>query len=214
MRSRSTAAVLALLLAAVAACGGPAPPPAVPVIVPSDPASLARWEASQANVFRSKLSVVDLACFRGKMTEKGHGGAEPVAVEMDGALDSGVATEQAEALRRFKAAEPAVYARVRAAVYDEYRKSYPTFRRALSPGESLYGSDGGDSRGVLPGVVKGHELDGLISFSTVRVGRPKQGVSRIGIELNCPWDEENGMGVLVEDGAVVGVGDAGTAMLP
>ena len=179
-----------------------------PEIVPSDPASLTRWEASDFNVWRSKLEVVSLACFRAKMTEKGHAEAKPVAVEIWGALDSGVAVEQVEALRRFRAAEPELHAKVRAAIYAEYRKTYGTYKQALSLGAMMFGGDAADIPAVLPEIVKGNELDGLISFATVYVSRPKDGVSRIGVELHCPWDEEHGMGVVIANGEVERVGDA------
>jgi hypothetical protein len=185
-----------------------------PKIVPSDPASLARWEASQYNVWRSKLEVVSLACFRDKMTEKGRAETNSVAVEMCGALDSGVAGEQVEALKRLTAAEPELYAKVRAAICDQYRKSYDTYKQAWSLGASLYGGGAADMEAVLPKLVKGNELDGLVSFETIYITRPKDGVSRIGIDLHCPWDEENGMGVVIANGKVERVGEAGIGHIP
>jgi hypothetical protein len=219
MRRSLTAVSLAVSLTWIPACGGPPPSPEkvatmYPEIVPSDPASLRRWEASQYNVGRSKLEVASLACFRDKMTEKGHGEARPVAVEMCRALDSGVAGEQVEALRQLTAAEPELYAKVRAAIYDEYRKSYNTYKQAWSMGASLFGGGAADMEAVLPKLVKGNELDGLVSFGTIYVTRPKDGVSRVGIDLHCPWDEENGLGVVIANGKVERVGQAGVVHLP
>ena len=184
-----------------------------PEIIPSDPASIARWEGSEYNALRSKLEVVSLRCFRDKMTENGHPEAKPVAVEMCGALAAGVAGEQGEALRRLAATEPELYAEVRSAIYDEYRKSYNTYKQVWSMGARMFGGDENDVRKVLPKIVKGDELDGLISFKTIYLSRPENGVSRIGIVLNCPWDEEHGMGVVVSNGKVEQVGDAGAALL-
>jgi hypothetical protein len=183
-----------------------------PQIIPSDSASIARWEASQYNAFRSKLDIVSLRYFRDQMTEKGHADAKPVPVELCGALASGVAAEQGEALRRFVALEPELYAKVRAAIYDEYRRSYGTYKQAWSMGAGLFGG-ATDLRKVLPEIVKGNELDGLLSFKTVYISRPDKGVSRIGIVLECPWDEENGMGLVIAGGDVERVGDAGVALL-
>jgi hypothetical protein len=66
---------------------------------------------------------------------------------------------------------------------------------------------------VLPEIVKGNELDGLISFKIVYISRPEKGVSWIGIVLDCPWDEENGMGLVIAGGDVERVGNAGVALL-
>jgi hypothetical protein len=183
-----------------------------PQINPSDPASIAQWEASQYNAFRSMLDVVALRYFRDQMTEKGHAEAKPVAVELCGALDSGVAAEQREALRRLAASEPELYAKARAAIYDQYRTSYSTYKQAWSMGARLFGG-ATDMRKVLPEIVKGNELDGLISFKTIYISRPEKGISRIGIVLDCPWDEENGMGLVIAGGDVERVGDAGVAIL-
>ena len=43
-----------------------------PEIDPRDPGSIARWATSAYNVWRSKIGVVGIACFRDKLTEKGH----------------------------------------------------------------------------------------------------------------------------------------------
>ena len=64
---------------------------------------------------------------------------------------------------------------------------------------------------MLPQIVKGNELDGLVSFQTIHLFRGKDGVVRVGIVLDVPWDEENGMGVAIAGGEVEGVGDAGVA---
>jgi hypothetical protein len=183
-----------------------------PQIIPSDSASIARWEASQYNAFRSKLDIVSLRYFRDQMTEKGHAEAKPVPIELCGALALGVAAEQGEALRRFVESEPELYAKARAAIYDQYRRSYSTYKQAWSMGARLFGG-ATDLRKVLPEAVKGNELDGLISFKTVYISRPEKGVSRIGIVLGCPWDEENGMGLVIAGGDVERVGDAGVALL-
>jgi hypothetical protein len=216
MRRTCSAVAIAVSLASIPACDS-APESfekaatIYPQIIPSDSASIARWEASQYNAFRSKLEVVALKYFRDQLTEKGHAEATPVAVEMCGGLDSGVAGEQGEALRRFVASEPELYAKARAAIYDEYRRSYNTYKRAWSLGAGLFGGST-DLRKVLPEIVKGNELDGLISFKTVYVSRPEKGASRIGIVLDCPWDEENGMGLVIAGDVVERVGDAGTAL--
>jgi hypothetical protein len=185
-----------------------------PRIDPADPASIARWEASEFNALRSKIEVVNLRCFREKMTERGHSESKPVPIEICGALKSGAVGEQTTALRLFKESELDLYAKARAAVYDEYRESYGTYKRAWSMGVALYGGSNTNMQSVLPEIVKGNELDGLISFSTIYVLSPKDGASRVGIVLNCPWDEEHGMGIVIANGEVEDVGDAGVVYGP
>ncbi len=220
MRRLFIALVFALALAAIPACGdAPADPvngvaTMYPVIDPGDPASIKKWEASQHNAFRSKIEVVNLACFRDPMTEKGHPDAKPVAVQVRGALDSGVSAELQTALQQFKDTEPALYAKARAAIYAEYRKSYNTYKQALSMGAMLYGGRNADVEKMLPKIVKGNELDGLISFQTIDLYRGKDGAARVGIVLGVPWDEEHGMGVVMARGEVERVGDAGVVYLP
>jgi hypothetical protein len=184
-----------------------------PKIIPSNPASLKRWEASEDNTFRSKLVVVRLACFRAKMTEKGHPVAKPVAVEMIGALDSGIADEQAEALKGLAESEPQLYTEARAAIYRGYRKFSPDVRRAVVEySESLgYAADTDDIESWLPRIRKGNELDGLVAFGRIYVGRPVKGVSRIGMDMTCSWDPEHGMGIVLAKGKVKRVGLAGVA---
>jgi hypothetical protein len=212
------AAAIAVSLTLIPACGGPFPIPAretamYPKIDPGDPASITRWEASEYNVWRSKIEVVGIACFRDKMTEKGHSGAEPVPIEICNARDSGITAEQRAALQRFKETESELYAKVRTAIYAEYRKSYSTYKQAGSLGASMFGGDQADIKTVLPKIVKGDELDGLVSFGTVYVLPPKDGVVRLGVVLRCPWDEEHGMGVVIANGQVERVGDEGVVYL-
>lgn len=216
MRRLLTRVFLAVSLASIPACGRPSSDREASMdseVVPSDPTSIARWESGQGNVFRSKLEVVPLRCFRDRLTERGHAETKPVVIEIVGGLDAGVAGEPSETLRRFAATEPELYARVRAAIYDEYRKSYSSYKQAWSMGAAMFGGDEINGREVLPEIVKGNELDGLVSFRTIYVSRPENGMSRIGIVLACPWDEEHGMGVVIANGDVERVSDAGTALL-
>ena len=220
MHRRLFVLVSAISLTTIHGCGGPAAPPfptaeipVVPEINPADPASFSRWEASRYNVLRSKIEVVSLACFRDRMTEKGHSGAKPVPLEICDALESGVTAEQRAALQRFTDAESEVYAKARAAIYAEYQKNYSTYKQAWSLGASMFGGEAPDIQTVLPKITKGDELDGIVSFAKVYVFRPKDGVVRIGVLLECPWDEENGMGVVIANGEVERVGDSGVVYL-
>jgi hypothetical protein len=68
-------------------------------------------------------------------------------------------------------------------------------------------------RSTLPKIEKGDELDGRVSFDSIQIGRPRRGVSRIGIVLGCPWDEEHGMGLVIANDEIEEVGDSGVARL-
>lgn len=111
-------------------------------------------------------------------------------------------------------AEPELYAKVRSTVYDEYRKSYSTYKQAWSMGASIFGGNAADMEAVLPKIVKGNELDGLVSFGTIYIALPKVGVASVGNDLDCPWDEEHGMGVVIANGDVKRVRRAGVVHLP
>jgi hypothetical protein len=68
-------------------------------------------------------------------------------------------------------------------------------------------------RSLLPKIEKGNELDGRVRFGSILVCPPKKGLSRIGIVLECPWDEEHGMGLVIANGEIEEVGDSGVALL-
>ena len=75
--------------------------------------------------------------------------------------------------------------------------------------------DGGAGHSPLfPKIVKGNELDGLVTFNGISVLRPKKGVSRIGVHLGCPWDEEHGMGILIAGDEIESVGISEVVDLP
>jgi hypothetical protein len=185
-----------------------------PKINLADHSSITRWEASKYNIWHSKIEVIGLSCFRDKMTEKEHSEAKSVPIERCAALDSGITADQRTALQNFKDKESARYAKARAAIYAEYRRSYDTYKGAWSLGAAMFGGDGADVEAVLPKIVKGNELDGLVSFGTIYIFPAKDGVARLGIILGCPWDEEHGMGLVVANGEVVRVGDAGVVYAP
>jgi hypothetical protein len=212
------AMIVAVSLCLIQACSGPHPSPAKETatqheIDPRDPPSITRWEGSESNVWRSKIEVVDLACFRDKMTEKGHSEAKPVPVEFCNALDSGITAEQRTALQSFRETEAELYSKVRAAIYADYRRSYSASKEGWSLGASIFNGDQADTEAVLPKIVKGDELDGLVSFGKLYILRPKDGVVRVGLVLYCPWDEEHGMGVVIANGEVERVGDSGVVYL-
>jgi hypothetical protein len=237
-----------------------------PSLDPTDPASIRRWEKSRHNVYRSKIEVIDLVCFRDRMTRRGHSKAKPVPIEMCHALVEGIDDEQRIALERFRKAELRLYAKARSAIYDYYRGTYDSFKEMVTsaapvlesfPAEfpalrrragetapqflarAMEGVDeqvrkaqagevrswlsitsmmlDGDAAGhppMLPKIEKGNELDSLVSFEGIIVLRPEEGVSRIGVDLYCPWDEEHGMGIAISGDEIECVGGSGVVHVP
>jgi hypothetical protein len=212
------AAAASVLLGVVSGCGNrlqsqDADVPPRPQDVGSDPSAVVRWEASRWNAFKSKLEFVPLKGFRDKLTQEGYAEGRAVAVELCGALDSGVAAEQRLALKRLVEDEPRLYSKARAAIYREYQRSYDTYKQALLLGSALFGAEPAEASKLLPEIVKGNELDGLVSFQTLYISLPEDGVCRIGVTLDCPWDPEHGMGLLIAGGEVERVGDSATAFV-
>ncbi len=94
--------------------------------------------------------------------------------------------------------------RIRAALEERFRR--PDFQK------STWASRIPKTRSMLPKIERGNELDGRVSFDSIQIGRPRRGVSRIGIVLGCPWDEEHGMGLVIANDAIEEVGDSGVAL--
>ncbi len=108
----------------------------------------------------------------------------------------------------------AYLARMEAAVEDQLLKA----KRGEIPSRASVASmtfDGGAGHSPLfPKIVKGNELDSLVTFNGISVLRPKKGVSRIGVHLGCPWDEEHGMGILIAGDEIECVGISEVVDLP
>ena len=66
----------------------------------------------------------------------------------------------------------------------------------------------------MPKIEKGNELDGPVSFDGIIVLQPEEGVSRIGVDLRCPWNEEDGMGIAISGDEIELVSVAGVVHLP
>ncbi len=180
----------------------------IPEIDVDDPKSIAAWERSPFNAFESKAIVVETAFFHGIL---GNGRKEParIAATMAGALKAGVAEEQQTALDEFLAHEEELYWKVRQAVYTYYRENYEGFRDEFG---GLFGASEADLEAFSPRIRTGHELDGIVTFTSICVHPPRGGVCKIGIEIFTPWDEEHCVGLLVGGEEIVEVGSADTAM--
>ena len=66
----------------------------------------------------------------------------------------------------------------------------------------------------MPDISGPADLTKLIGFSGVHFHRTaKAGVSYEGIHLDCTWDDEHGLGVMMHKNRVVKFGGGDTAML-
>jgi len=75
--------------------------------------------------------------------------------------------------------------------------------------QDLYGDDAEDADEVMPDIENTEQLKAMIGLSIVHVRSPSDdGVSNIGFEFGCIWDEEHGLGVLTKAGQVVEVGQS------
>lgn len=182
----------------------------IPIIDPQNPETINRWENSEYNFNESKIFVVDLLYF-GKMFDSvPTDDATATAIEVYGARKSGISAEQESAIELLTAREKRIYATVRAAIYDYYKQTYADYRSAWSMGAAMF--DGGDFSDILPVVTKGNELDKLVKLSAIYIHPGANGVSQIGFDFTIPWDEENGLGVLLQGETVVATGNSYEAM--
>lgn len=81
---------------------------------------------------------------------------------------------------------------------------YPRLQR-------LYGYEGADREALMPDVSSSEDFRRLIGLHNVHVLQLlKDGIPYIGYEFGCTWDEEHGLGVLLNGTRVVEIGDAQT----
>jgi hypothetical protein len=84
-------------------------------------------------------------------------------------------------------------------------RSYPKFRET-------YGTD--PEEGGMPVVKTAEQLKNFVGPSTIHVlPVSKSGVTYVGFEFGCDWDEEHGLGVMTHKKRVVEVGGADTSFL-
>jgi hypothetical protein len=178
----------------------------------TDPNSIVKWEQSEWNVLKSKIKVTKLEYFGGRLKRKDEGKAILIGVQMRGALSEGILPAQEKALKELVDNEEEVHGKVREAIYKYYNQSYQDYKKGFEIAQALYGIR--DYTALLPKVVRGDELDDIVEFQEMLVHPPKDGHSKIGIEFNCSWDEEHGLGVVVCDGEVEQAGMAEVAILP
>lgn len=78
----------------------------------------------------------------------------------------------------------------------------------------MYGYDDDEAAELMPKIKRADQLRTLIGLSNVHLlNVAKDGISYIGFEFGCTWDDEHGLGVMTYRNRVVEVGGADTSFL-
>jgi len=177
----------------------------------ASPSSVNAWERSDWNVLGCKMEVRELRWLVGALDPEKDGKIRRVGLRLCGAFADGVADEQLSALQYLIENEKSLFASVREAIYTHYREHRKDWLQGWQLGAALYGDGDMDINAFLPEVKNGTELDRLVMIADIYISRPVDGSSQIGIELNCVWDDEHGLGVCIADGKIKEVGGADVA---
>ncbi len=205
-----------MLVVTTAGCGGEVPPQEEAMDGPSmleltDPDEIAAWEASPENYDHSKIKVVELRYFYGTLGNDEPKPLRTVAIEICEAQKNGITPEQQQALDDFVANEKAIHAVVREAIYQDYQKWYSVNKEAYQHAAALYGGLENIEE-ELPPIVDGTELDEITDFSQILIHPVIDGQVQIGIELFGKWDPLEGIGLRLQNGQIVDIGNAYEAL--
>lgn len=154
------------------------------------------------------IAEIRLASWAGFQTRGGTYGAESSADPSDGTVRLHVMTgnreaqtpspEQARAFQQLLKEESAIAATVLLAIFEDYPKQ-----------RGLYGYDNDLAAEIMPDIERPNQLRDLIGLSNVHIlHEATQGVSYLGFEFGCTWDDEHGLGVITHQGLVLQVGGA------
>jgi hypothetical protein len=182
-----------------------------------DPQEIAKLK----DLLAAKIEVVRLTEFPGdlELEKKLRPQDHNQEVRISGARSGGVSDSQRRALDEFVAQEKKIFRAVREAIYRNYRENYLPHRDQLRsmltgtaringlPPESIESGMRG-----LPELKTGNELDHLVALIAIYVHRPVKGVSKIGIQFQCPWEPDEGLGVRIAGSAVEAIGTADVAL--
>ncbi|WP_291353386.1 hypothetical protein [Desulfosporosinus sp.] len=77
-----------------------------------------------------------------------------------------------------------------------------------------YGYEGDEKLEYMPDVEAYEDFKRLIGLSQVHIMNVyKDGMAYVGYELNCTWDEEHGLGIMMYKDRIVELGSADTSFL-
>jgi hypothetical protein len=121
-----------------------------------------------------------------------------VQADADGVPDAKPSAAQEAAYTFLKANERAVSEAILAAVFARYPEAKAAYEEATD-----------ESWPRLPEITTARELRQVMGLAIVHVlTTAKDGMSYVGFELGCDWEEEHGLGVLAHGLDVVAVGHA------
>lgn len=172
----------------------------------TDPDEIAHWEASSDNIDHSKIKVVKLSYFYNALGNNEPKPTRAVAIEISEARLNGITLEQQQALDFFIENERDIHATVRKAIYNYYQDLYPDIKKAHEHASALYGGPA-NTDDIPPPILNGTELDQIVNFASIRINSTPDGKATIGIEAFGKWDI-NGIGLRLQDGEVVEIGNA------
>jgi len=88
-----------------------------------------------------------------------------------------------------------------------FLRYYPVMKKNLD------GYDAEEREALMPDVTSVQELSSLIDLKAIWVHQiTKSGLPYVGLEFDCTWDEEHGLGILMNGIRVVEIGDADVAI--
>ena len=64
---------------------------------------------------------------------------------------------------------------------------------------------------LVPMIESPEELENLLTYPSLFLHFPKEGISSLGLSFECSWDVEHGVGVLLREGKMIQVGLAEVA---
>ncbi|MCA9101960.1 MAG: hypothetical protein KDA63_12445 [Planctomycetales bacterium] len=168
----------------------------------TQPANITHWETSEDNLFEAKIVVVELRHFHDTMATNE---LAKVPIEVWGALETGIQPEQQQAIDQLVENQDEIFEHVREAIYQDYTSDYDALKEVWELGAKMYSADDIDTNKYVPEVKVGNEIDHLVTFISISIGRFKDGVAPMGIAADAAWTA-NGIGVLLRDGKVIEVG--------
>ncbi|MCD4779256.1 MAG: hypothetical protein K8S27_01725 [Candidatus Omnitrophica bacterium] len=110
--------------------------------------------------------------------------------------------EQVASLREFVINEESISSEVRKVIYKYYNSVYDDYLE----GVTMFGELTPEIEEQLPKIVNGNELDHKVHLNSIEIYPSSNGKSKIGLSFWCSWDEEHGLGVLLQGEEVIKVG--------
>lgn len=123
-----------------------------------------------------------------------------VVVEFFGSRKNKLTSHQIDTLHQFIANEENIAETVRENIYNYYESVYIDYLE----GATLFDAYSPEIESWLPKIVKGAELDNKVRLDSITIYPLEK--NKITLRFWCSWDEEHGLGVLLEGGKVLKVG--------